>query len=281
MSAVADVDGANTGGFATDGSNITGFSSIHDSGTGGNPSLGNFPLFPQLCPDDSDINSCNFRIGDRKIPYDNGSVVAQPGYFSVELDTGITAEMTVGERTALYRFTFPPGGGNETQHPLLLLDLTDLWESRQNASLSVDADTGRMTGNGTFLPSFGAGSYQLFFCADFFGAAVYETGVWANNRAGSEPKEVVVTRGFNLFFIEGGGYVRFSDLVNDQVLARVGVSFVSEAQACGNAQRDIPDPESGFERLVVDAKAAWREKLRPVSVVPGGATEDPSDALLG
>ncbi|TEA20296.1 putative secreted glycosidase [Colletotrichum sidae] len=60
--AVIDVDGEKTGGFATDGSNITGFSIVHDSGTGGNPSLGNFPLFPQLCPGD-DLNNCRFRIG--------------------------------------------------------------------------------------------------------------------------------------------------------------------------------------------------------------------------
>ena len=33
--AVADVDGQNTGGFSTDGSNVTGFSHMHDSGTGG------------------------------------------------------------------------------------------------------------------------------------------------------------------------------------------------------------------------------------------------------
>jgi hypothetical protein len=33
--AVADVDGDNTGGFASDGSSVTGFSQMHDSGTGG------------------------------------------------------------------------------------------------------------------------------------------------------------------------------------------------------------------------------------------------------
>lgn len=33
--AVADVNGENQGGFASDGSNITGFSHMHDSGTGG------------------------------------------------------------------------------------------------------------------------------------------------------------------------------------------------------------------------------------------------------
>ena len=33
--AVADVNGENQGGFASDGSAITGFSHMHDSGTGG------------------------------------------------------------------------------------------------------------------------------------------------------------------------------------------------------------------------------------------------------
>lgn len=272
--AVADVDGANTGGFATDGSNVTGFSSVHDSGTGGNPSLGNFPLFPQTCPDDSDVNSCSFRIGDRKVLYDNSSVVARPGYFSVQLETGITAETTVAARTALYRFKFPAGTNSSATHPLVLLDLTDLWQSRQNASISVDPDTGRMTGNGTFLPSFGAGSYQIYFCADFFGADIYETGVWVNNRAGTEPKELFVTRGFNLFFVEAGGFVRFSSLRDNEVLTRMGMSFISSEQACSNAEREIPSPESEFDTLVNNAQNAWREKLSPVSVNPGGASED-------
>lgn len=250
---------------------------VHDSGTGGNPSLGNFPLFPQICPDDADVNTCNFRIGDRKLPYLNESIVAQPGYFSVQMQSGITAEMTVAHKTALYRFNFPAessGNSSGGTHPLVLLDLTDLWQSRQNASISVDPDSGRMTGNGTFLPSFGAGSYQLFFCVDFFEADIYETGVWVNNRAGTEPKGLYVTRGFNLFFIEAGGYGRFSSLANNSVLARMGMSFVSSAQACSNAETEIPNPETDFDTLVEDAKNAWREKLSPVSVTSGGASED-------
>lgn len=250
---------------------------VHDSGTGGNPSLGNFPLFPQICSDDADVNSCNFRIGDRRLPYLNESVVAQPGYFSIQLASGITAEMTVAHKTALYRFNFPAEGSGNTStgtHPLVLLDLTDLWQSRQNASISVDPDSGRMTGNGTFLPSFGAGYYQLFFCVDFFEADIYETGVWVNNRAGTEPKDLFVTRGFNNFFLEAGGYVRFSSLTDNSLLARMGMSFVSSAQACSNAESEIPDPESNFDALVENAKDAWREKLAPVSITPGGASED-------
>ena len=37
--AVADVNGDDQGGYASDGSNITGFSHMHDSGTGGVSSL--------------------------------------------------------------------------------------------------------------------------------------------------------------------------------------------------------------------------------------------------
>lgn len=267
--AVADVDGQNTGGFGMDGSNVTGFSSVHDSGTGGNPSLGNFPLFPQVCPDD-DLNNCMYRIGDRKVHYKMDSVVAKPGHFSIELESGVKANMTVSEHAALYQFQFPSSNGD---HPLILLDLTDLWQSRQNASISVDEDSGRMVGNGTFLPSFGAGSYQLHFCVDYFGADVHDTGVWVNNRAGTEPKEIFITRGFNLFYLEGGGFVRFSPKSDNMVTARVGISFKSAAQACSNAEKEIPDPLKEFDSLVKTAQNAWREKLGPLSVKAGGADE--------
>ena len=40
--AVADCNGDKEGGYASDGSNITGFSSMHDSGTGGVSEYVNF-----------------------------------------------------------------------------------------------------------------------------------------------------------------------------------------------------------------------------------------------
>jgi putative alpha-1,2-mannosidase len=268
--AVADVDGQNTGGFGMDDSNVVGFSVLHDSGSGGNPSLGNFPLFPQVCPDDQDLNSCKFPIDARKVGYDLESVVAEPGYFSLKLDSGIRADITVSEHAGLFRFTFPEDSGR----PLILLDLTDLWKSRQNASISVDADSGRLSGNGTFLPSFGAGSYVAYYCVDFFGADVSETGVWRNNRAGTDPKDMFMTRGFNLFYAEGGGFVRFDPPSNGIVTARVGVSFISSEQACRSAENEIPDPLEGFDGLVEAAKEAWRQKLSPISVDETGVTED-------
>lgn len=268
-----DVNGENTGGFALDGSNITGFSHMHDSGTGGNPSQGQFPLFPQVCPDGV-LDNCNFRIEDRSVPYENGSIKASPGYFALSLASGINAEMTVAEHTALYNFEFPSGssGNGSAGSPLILLDLTDLWQSRQNATVSVDSN-GRIKGNGTFLPSFGSGYYLAYFCADFFGAAVRDTGIWINSRAGTEPKEIFITKGINLFYLEGGSWVRFDLSSNSTVTARVGVSFVSTDQACQNAETEVPDPLGSFSALKTDAENAWRQKLDVVSINAGGAND--------
>jgi len=276
--AVADVDGENTGGFSTDGSNITGFSALHDSGTGGNPSLGNFPIFPQICPSD-DINTCKFPIGARAMLYKNDSIVAKPGYFEVTLVNGIKAEMTVSEHAALYRFDFSENAtANQTSDAVISLDLTDLWASRQNASISVDAQdgsgSGRMMGNGTFLPSFGAGSYVAYFCLDLAGATVKDSGVWVNNRAGAEPKDLYVTRGFNLFYLQAGGWVRFKGPWTGPITARMGISFISTAQACQNAEDEIPGPDFDFDGLVNSAQDTWRKQLAPISIESGGVEND-------
>ncbi|KAI9924051.1 hypothetical protein ASPWEDRAFT_108183 [Aspergillus wentii DTO 134E9] len=272
---VADVDGQNTAGFSTDGSNVTGFSSLHDAGSGGNPSLGNFPIFPQYCPE-NEIDNCHFSKDARKVHYANDSVVARPGYFALSLETGIRAEMTATEHAALYRFTFPTAtssNGSELD-PVMLIDLTDLWDSRQNASISIDADTGRVKANGTFLPSFGAGSYMSYFCADFEGASIRDSGIWVNDRAGNERNDLFVTRGFNLFYIQAGGFVRFQRPENGTVNVRVGVSFLNGDKACENAKREIPGPVYDFDGIRTRAEDGWREKLKPVSVQTGGVDKD-------
>ncbi|KAK5954381.1 hypothetical protein OHC33_004103 [Knufia fluminis] len=299
VKAAGDVNGQNTGGFSTDDTPIIGFSSLHDMGTGGNPSLGNFPLFPELCPGD-DINNCVYTRTGRMISYGNESIIAEPGRFAVSLVNGISSEMAVGERAALFRFTFPntavlngttysnetlgpaAEAGGQNVAPLVMLDLDDLWSSRQNASISVNPTSGRMIGNGTFLPSFGAGSYMVHFCADFASSTpMRDNGMHVNNRAGTEPKDLFVTRGINAFYIQAGGWVRFEpdSSSNETVVdARMGISFISAEQACQNAETNIPTSTSDgtawdMESLVADTQDEWREKLSPISIKPGSGVE--------
>jgi putative alpha-1,2-mannosidase len=267
--AVADVNDPDEkqGGFASGDSEITGFSHMHDSGTGGAPSLGNFPFFPQTgCPGDL-VNNCFFTKADRASRRLNNTVQAHPGYFAISLNTSINTEMTAANHTALYRLTFPANLTatnlkNETAlpySPLILFDLTDLPESRINGSISVDGTTARVTGNGTFNPSFGLGTYDLHFCADFSGAAIRETGVFMNNRAGNEPKSVKIVPNGNTPLIPAGAWAQFKAPGNDQILLRVGVSFISVEQACRNAETEMPDFD--FDKMLQAAENVWREKL--------------------
>lgn len=195
--AVADTNSpSNQGGFTLDGSNITGFSSLHDSGTGGNPSLGNFPLFPYPKCKGDDVNGCAYPKKERHIGYHADSVKASPGYFALTMNSGIKVDMTVSHHTSLFRFQFPTDGASS---PLILLDLTDLSDSRQdNGTISVDASTGRMTGHARFLPSFGSGSYVPYFCVDFqSSSAVRDNGIFVNSRASTDVKELRISRSIN------------------------------------------------------------------------------------
>ncbi|KAK4501134.1 hypothetical protein PRZ48_006940 [Zasmidium cellare] len=266
--AVADVSGQNTAGWSYDYSNVTGFSALHDSGTGGQPSMGNFPISVQPeCAHDS-VNGCTFgtKYG-RAVNYRNGSIKAHPGYFSLGLVNGVDAEMTVTEHTALYNFHFGPN----VSSPLFLLDLTDLQDSRQNATIEVNPDTGRIKGNGTFLPSFGVGSYQSYFCADFKGASIRDTGIWVNERGGTDQKHLFVNRGYSLFYIQAGGFVRFRKPSNGTIQARMGESFLSTDQACQNAEQEIP--HWNFNKVKTDAETAWKQRLDGIVVQPGGVCD--------
>jgi putative alpha-1,2-mannosidase len=196
--AVADTDsGSNQGGFTLDGSNITGFSCMHDSGTGGSPSLGNFALFPWKGCEDDDINGCVYPKQSRKTAYVNSSVKASPGHFSLTMNSSIDVDMTVAQHTSLFRFRFPTTG--QPSSPLILLDITDLSDSRQdNATVAVDSSTGRMTGSGRFLPSFGSGSYSLYFCADFESSSkLRDSGTFVDSRASSDVKNLKISRSIN------------------------------------------------------------------------------------
>jgi putative alpha-1,2-mannosidase len=155
--------------------------------------------------------------------------------------------------------------------PLILVDLTDLPDSRINGSIEVDGTTGRIVGNGTFNPSFGLGTYDLHFCADFSGAAIRDTGVFMNNRAGSEPKSLRITPNGNSPPIPAGAWAQFQAPANAQILVRVGLSFIGVEQACHNAETEIPD--FGFDKVLAAAEDVWRQKLSVISVDATGVSD--------
>ena len=265
--AVADTDSdSRQGGFTTDGANITGFSGMHDSGTGGSPSLGLFPLFPYASCEGDEINGCEFPKKDRRTPFDNATLKASPGYFGLTLASGVKGEMTAAFHTALFQFTFPSGGSGS---PVIYLDLSDLSDSRQdNATISVD-DSGRMTGGGKFLPSFGQEKYDAYFCADFNGGSIRDTGIVVNSRGSADVKDLKISRSINGYPLPGGAFVRYKD--SSPVTVRMAYSFISSEQACQLAEAEIPDFDfQGTQKTAVDE---WTTKLSPISVETNGVNE--------
>ncbi|RYP10003.1 hypothetical protein DL764_000932 [Monosporascus ibericus] len=273
--AVADTNSpSNQGGFTLDDYPVSGFSVLHDSGTGGSPSLGNFPLFPySSCPGD-DVNRCDFPKKTRANHggFDEASVKAHPGYFGITLLSGVEAEMTTTHRAALFQFTFPRTDreGNVSR-PLILQDLTDLSDSREdNGTVTVDPLTGRIRGSSRFRASFSRGYYSAYFCTDFSGPDIRDSGIFVNSRASTSVKTLTVSRGINNYPLPGGAFVRFES-ADTPILARVGISFISSEQACRNAEREIPD--YNFSAVEQAAADAWKAKLSPISVSTGGGVD--------
>ncbi|ROT36660.1 glycoside hydrolase family 92 protein [Sodiomyces alkalinus F11] len=268
-----DARGENAAGFVSDHSYIIGFSHLHDSGTGGAPSLGNFPLFVHPgCPGDSYLN-CTFSTLGRSVRRTENSAQARPGYFAIGLENTVRAEMTATQHAALYSFSFVPEqtvsspnpGGPATNepveiptNPLILIDIQDLGKTRTSGGVRVE-ESGRIVGHGTFGPSFGVGKYQAYVCADFRGAEIRASGIFEGDHPREGTKQLEDMRQSS-----AGAWLHFDHPAQDRILARVGLSFISIDQACANAEAEIPDFD--FDRVGHAAAAIWAEKLSVVEV---------------
>lgn len=200
---------------------------------------------------------------------------ASPGYFTITLETGIRTQMTVTNHSVLYSMEFPYKANttdfkNETglpYSPLILVDLADLPDSIRDGVIEVDSKTGRQTGYGTFSPSFGIGSYKLYFCIDFKGAEIRDTGVWQGRKPVPKSGNATIHRLEDPNFPAGGWTQFHPPTKNNQIFVRVGVSFISVDKACKNAETEIPDFD--FPKVQKAAQEAWREKLSVIEIDEG------------
>lgn len=238
-------------------------------------SLGNFGLFPQAgCPDD-DITRCKFDLQERGVKWNKDSVKARPGYFGITLETEIEAEMTVTNHSSLFRFIFPdtPFFPNETDNgknvlsPIISSEVADLLQIRPG-EISINNDTGRMTGSGIFQPSFGVGTFTMHFCADFKGAEIRDSGYY--DTEGSVIGELPDQGTGHLPPV--GAYLQFQPPADGSILARVGVSFMSVKQACTHAETE--QPSFDFEGTVSIAEDVWRDKLGVIEIDAGNVDKD-------
>ncbi|KAF9259619.1 glycoside hydrolase family 92 protein [Marasmius fiardii PR-910] len=289
----------------------TGFSQLHDSGTGGvRPFLVPIVLFAFYASSrayHSRTSSSGqsltarhlkhveplrghggyrekfFRIASYSLPnagylaadpsIDTPDDFASPGYFSSNLSNDIRVELTAARRAALHRYTFP----SNSTIPRVIVGIDDGQHSAWNQVLTIDSKTARVRGGATFWASFGPGEYRAFTCTDFKGegfdlGAPAEFGLWQYNTPIKGATDLKDV--YDGFDSEVGALFGFDKASGGPttVLARVGVSFISSEQACRNAEEDIPDFD--FDRVHRDNRAQWNDLLGRIQVDTTGVSED-------
>jgi len=226
-----------------------GFSLLHLSGSGCGV-YGEVPIFPMLgLPSEPPpVLPLSYQA-----TYKHADEVAHPGYYSVKLDSGIVIQIAAGVRSGIAEVRYPAGTSVHT----LLLDLSRNLTRVADAHMQIDGS--HVTGS---IASGGFCGFQNHYKV-YFSLRTEEAPQTSGtfNELGFDTKSHTATGP------HAGGYLSFS-AATAVVRLKVGLSFVSVANADQNLAREIPGWD--FEKVRNDAKSAWQEVLSH-AVVSGGS----------
>jgi predicted alpha-1,2-mannosidase len=238
---------------------IHGFSLTHVSGAGC-PLFGDFAVLPTS----SELTASP---GTNFTPYaaafDHAHEQARPGYYEITLADGVRAELTVADRAGIARFTFPENGNARIlvnagssansipgrDNPLQQLEgFGNRIEVNSDGSFSGWASAGRFCGSRS--------SYKLY-VAGRFNKPVTRLAMWQDDEILTDAKSA-----------EGkhtGAWLDFGK--QRTVLLKVGISFVSEAGARANLDKEIAGWD--FDAAHEKARSAWTQLLDRARVEGG------------
>ncbi len=237
---------------------LYGFSLTHISGAGC-PLYGDFAVLPKT--DKLMISAGTVSV---HVPFDRRNEQAHPGYYAVTLTDGVRVELTVGERAGIARFTFPKGAdagvtvnagssANSIRDPK---DDPHIWDTFGD-HIAVDSD-GRFSGwtqAGRFC---GSDSHYKLYVAGKFNRSQKSASLWQDDSLESKAASGKHT----------GAWFDFGQ--QPEILLKVGVSFVSEAGARANLEKEIPGWD--FDQVHRRALDRWSALLNRVAV-SGGTDE--------
>jgi predicted alpha-1,2-mannosidase len=240
---------------------IMGFSLTHLSGTGC-PDLGDFLFMPQ-------VGEPAFTAGRKDHPeegyqsaFSHGDESAAAGYYQVKLQkSGVTTELTAGERAGILRFTFPASDAAS-----LLTDLNHVinggrWHVAESRLRIEDSNT--ITG--FHLVNGWAKERYLYFAARYsrpFDEAeiisnekpvIYHSYVNYRFRSRNE------AAGTNLQFL-----AKFKTHAGEVIQVKVAVSAVSAANALENLDSEIPGWD--FDKVRETTQKKWDRELSRIQI---------------
>ena len=223
---------------------IHGFSHIR-FGEGCVGSGGNILLMPGIGGFTNDKNKY-------KETYVKSSEKASPGYYTVDFESGIRAELTVSPRVGFHKYTFPA-----SRQAYVLVDLSRSYAGMLEASLNVK-NCNEVSGAIKSKNICGRQYYKLFYSIKF-DRNFDSLKTWNGSRVSHE---ATACSGENI-----GVWFGFSTSNNDIVRAKVGISAVSIDQA--KYERDNEIAGWDFDQARVKVRKAWQDMLGKIAI-PGG-----------
>lgn len=237
---------------------ILGFSLTHLTGTG-IPDLGDFLFVPQVGEPKLVSGVKTDPASGYQSRYSHEEETASAGYYKVKLQkSGVTVELTAGERAGLMRMTFPAG-----DEASILTDLSHVLTGKKwKVVWSHVRVENASTITGFHLVNGWAKERYLYFAArysrPFDKAEIMSDGkpvVYNTYRFRSEMEAV----GPNLQFL-----AHYKTGNNEAIAIKVAVSAVSAENALKNLDAEIPDWD--FEKVRANTRARWDKELARIEV---------------
>lgn len=262
------------GGYAHEATRVRGFSLTHLSGTGCAGASGDIPFLPYVGTVNSSPSAdTNDSIYASNFSHANETGAA--GYYRVLLGSGVNTELSATTRTGSGRFSYPAGTAS------MLVRTSNSEVGSSNAAVSVDRAARTISGSVTsgnfcgYINQVGRRSYYTLHFHAEFDKPFASTGTWQNGtlRPGTTTAAGGTTYGTDGWPVPGrgsGGYVTFDLSSGRTVHVRVGISYVSLANARANLAAENPAGTS-FDTVRQRAFDAWNAELGRVELT-GGST---------
>ena len=244
------------GGYRYNQTAINGFSLTHFSGRGC-PAYQDFPFQPSV----GALPATPFHFSTYATAFSHQQEAASPGYYQVFLpQENVQVELTATLRSGFGRFTYP---ASPTALMLINAGGSATGDAQNGTGIRIVGNhevTGQAT-SGHFCAG-GNNTYTVYFVAQFDQPFV-TVGTWKGTR--------VRTGSVQSSGSQSGAYLQFDTTSKRVVQVRVGLSFVSVANALTNLQQESPD--WNFDRVRTQARASWDSKLGLIQIQGGSLAE--------
>ncbi|APZ47331.1 alpha-mannosidase [Polaribacter reichenbachii] len=239
---------------------VTGFSQVHVSGTGGGPKYGNIQVMPFSGTLDK-IDQTSFRAEENvKLGY----------YETVFKENNIKTEITTGEKVAFYRITYPKAASKEFKiDPGFFLGEKEIPNSRESqqfvgSEIEIISDT-EVRGYSRIRGGWNNGpAYTVFFWAEF-DQPIAKYVTWKNGKlVANEPLQFDSSE-------KTGALLSFGNKGNKTLNVKIGISYLSSSKAKNNIKVEIPHWD--FNKVLSSLENKWEKIIKRITIAEDTSEE--------